>query len=71
MMASLGDIKVSEGETFQSVQAGIEALVNESGWELLNDYTIRKTFHFGTYTKVLVGSKLHGNYNTLANLSGF
>ena len=54
-MASLTDIKVSEEEDVHSVQAEIEALVSQSGWELLNDHTIRKTFHFGTYTKVLVG----------------
>lgn len=71
MMASPVNIKVSKGEIFQSVKAEIEALLSESGWELLDNDTIRKSFHFKTHTKVLVGFKFYGNYITLSNFSGF
>lgn len=55
VMESPASIKVSEGESVESVLPEILALIDKSGWELLNDDTIRKTFHFKTYTKVLVG----------------
>ncbi|KAJ6021853.1 hypothetical protein N7540_007357 [Penicillium herquei] len=54
------NIKVAEGEDRDLVQMEIEALIDQSGWELLGDDTIRKTFHFKTYTKVLDFNNLVG-----------
>ncbi|KAJ5735470.1 uncharacterized protein N7483_000595 [Penicillium malachiteum] len=51
------NIKIAEGEDRELVQTEIEALIHQSGWELLGGDTIRKTFHFKTYTKVLVSDQ--------------
>ncbi|KAJ5272892.1 hypothetical protein N7478_008017 [Penicillium angulare] len=52
-MASSLKLKVSQGEDAEYIQAEIQALVDNKGWELIGDDTIRKKFHFKTYTKVL------------------
>ncbi|KAJ5609751.1 hypothetical protein N7528_010318 [Penicillium herquei] len=53
MLEASVNIKVAEGEDRELVQTEIEALIRQSGWELVGDDTIRKTFYFKTYTKVL------------------
>lgn len=51
--------KLSEGQDRDTVMTEFNTLIHD-GWELDDGKTgIRKTYHFGTYTKVLVGlSKL-------------
>ncbi|KAJ5543505.1 hypothetical protein N7535_005930 [Penicillium sp. DV-2018c] len=52
-MPSSLTIKVSAGEDVSSVKTEVHDLVMKLGWNLVNERTIRKTFHFKTYTKVL------------------
>lgn len=54
IMDSLANIKVSDGEDYDSVKDGIRRLVDTSGWELLNGDEIRKTFHCRNWTKIMV-----------------
>lgn len=47
--------KFSEGQDESKVMAELEALV-ESGWKLDEEQIgVQRTYHFKTYTKVLVG----------------
>ncbi|KAJ5709268.1 hypothetical protein N7493_010602 [Penicillium malachiteum] len=58
------NIKVAEGEDRELVQTEIETLIHQSGWELVGDDTIRKTFYFKTYTKVLDFNNLIGKFSS-------
>ena len=53
-------LKLSEGQDESKVTAEVTALV-ESGWNLDEEQIgVRKTYHFKTYTKVMVsGSTSH------------
>jgi 4a-hydroxytetrahydrobiopterin dehydratase len=47
--------KISEGEDQEEVKAELKGLIND-GWELDEEQRgVKKTYHFKTYTKVLVG----------------
>jgi hypothetical protein len=45
--------KFSEGQDRETVMTELNALI-KNGWELDEEKIIKKTYHFGTYTKVLV-----------------
>jgi 4a-hydroxytetrahydrobiopterin dehydratase len=60
-------LKFSKGQDESKVTADVNALV-ESGWELDEEQIgVQKTYHFKTYTKVMVGDST--NYHGLSNLS--
>ncbi|KAJ5087207.1 hypothetical protein N7456_010823 [Penicillium angulare] len=63
-MASSVTIKVSQGDDAEFVQAEIQELVDNKGWDLLGNDTIRKTFHFKTYTKVLDFNNVVGKFSS-------
>lgn len=53
-MASLTNIKASEGEDGSHLKEEIQRLVDTAGWQLRNGDEIQKTYHCKTWTKISV-----------------
>ncbi|KAJ6019166.1 hypothetical protein N7522_001233 [Penicillium canescens] len=51
-MASLDNLKVSEGEDGSLLKEEIQRLVDTAGWQLQNGDEIQKTYHCRTWTKI-------------------
>jgi hypothetical protein len=64
-MASLDNLKVSEGEDGSLLKEEIQRLVDTAGWQLQNGDEIQKTYHCRTWTKISVRYGNHKIYMIL------
>jgi len=49
-------MQIAKGQNEQNVRTEVEALLQD-GWKLNDKGELEKTYHFKTYTKVLVGAR--------------